>query len=347
MRSGEFLRLLLVLTLGLGAGVAVQRRLDPPPAARGDAPKSASATSAGAAASASDAHPAAGDAADDSDDTDAAATPDFDAELVMYDQPRLMQEALARLAPQTPGKTDLYILAFGGDGAEDVFRNEADYAQRLMEARFDAKGHTLALVNNPATVDTRPLATWSNLDLALDGLEKRMDPNEDILVLFLTTHGSADHVLLVDLDPLPLDQIGADDLADVLAKRPFRWKVVIVSACYSGGFVDPLKNATTMVITAARADRSSFGCGSDADLTYFGRAFFAEGLNQSDSFKGAFGIANTLVQEWEDRDGEEHSEPQLASTPMIEAKLRSWRDGITLGAPLPFAAPADTRTAKR
>jgi hypothetical protein len=339
MRGGEFLRLLLALAVGLGAGAAVQHQLAPAPAARAEATE---------AAAASEPRPAAGKAAEGTEEEEEeTAAPDFDAELVMYDQPRRMQEALAHLAPQTPGKTDLYFLAFGGDGAEDVFRNEAEYAQRLMEARFDAKGHTLALVNHPTTVDTRPLATWSNLDLALDGLEKRMDPDEDVLVLFLTTHGSADHVLLVDLDPLPLDQIGADDLADILAKRPFRWKVVIVSACYSGGFVDPLKNATTMVITAARADRSSFGCGSDADLTYFGRAFFAEGLNQSDSFKGAFGIARTLVEEWEDRDGEEHSEPQLASTPMIEAKLRSWREGITLGAPLPFAAPADTRTAKR
>jgi hypothetical protein len=339
MRGGEFLRLLLALAVGLGAGAAVQHQLAPAPAARAEATE---------AAAASEPRPAAGKAAEGTEEEEEeTAAPDFDAELVMYDQPRRMQEALAHLAPQTPGKTDLYFLAFGGDGAEDVFRNEAEYAQRLMEARFDAKGHTLALVNHPTTVDTRPLATWSNLDLALDGLEKRMDPDEDVLVLFLTTHGSADHVLLVDLDPLPLDQIGADDLADILTKRPFRWKVVIVSACYSGGFVDPLKNATTMVITAARADRSSFGCGSDADLTYFGRAFFAEGLNQSDSFKGAFGIARTLVEEWEDRDGEEHSEPQLASTPMIEAKLRSWREGITLGAPLPFAAPADTRTAKR
>lgn len=339
MRAGEGVRLLLVLLLGLLAGSELRRHYTPAPA------DAAVATPPAATATGKDPLPA----APDEDDAGAsnAAEPSFDAEMVMYDQQRQMDQALARLKPQVPGKTDLYFLAFGGDGGQDVFRNEAEYAERLMATRFDAAGHTLALINNPDTVETHPLATWSNLEIALAGLEKTMDPTEDVLVLFLTSHGDTDHTLLVDLDPLPLDQIGADDLAEILSKHAFRWKVVIVSACYSGGFVAPIKNATTMVITASRADRSSFGCGTDSDITYFGKAFFAEGLNQSDSFTGAFGIAKNLVDEWETQDKETHSEPQIATTTLIESKLRSWREGIHLGPALPFVAPAETLTAKR
>ena len=339
MRAGEAVRLLLVLLLGLLGGSELHRLYAPAPAV----PEAATA----AAAPSKEKSDTIAAPDDEDGSTSNAAEPSFDAEMVMYDQHRQMDQALARLKPQTPGKTDLYFLAFGGDGGQDVFRNEAEYAERLMTTRYDAAGHTLTLINNPATVETRPLATWTNLEIALTGLEKTMDPTEDVLVLFLTSHGDTDHTLLVDLDPLPLDQIGADDLAEILAKHNFRWKVVIVSACYSGGFVTPLKNATTMVITASRADRSSFGCGTDADITYFGKAFFSEGLNQSDSFTGAFGIAKNLVDEWETRDKETHSEPQIATTTLIESKLRSWRDGIKLGPTLPFVAPDETLTARR
>lgn len=277
--------------------------------------------------------------------------PDYSAERVFYDQHRLVAEALAALRPQTRGKTDLYAVVFAGDGDEDVFRNEAEYVERLFSQRFDADRRVLVLQNNPATVTRRPLATWSNLELVLDGLleRNRFDPEEDILLLFLTSHGDEDHYLYVGMDTLPLDWIGAEDLSRLFNERPFRWRVSIVSACYSGGFLDGLRNSTSMVITAARADRTSFGCGADSDITFFGKAFFVEGLNQTDSLRGAFEIARQLVAEWESEEDQPASEPQIASTPLIEAKLADWRRGLRLGPPLPFrtAAQADAQASAR
>jgi hypothetical protein len=274
--------------------------------------------------------------------------PDYSAERVLYDQRRLVDAALAALAPQTPGKTDLYVVAFAGDGDEDVFRNETEYVEKLFSQRFGSAGRVVVLQNNPATVTQRPLATWSNLEWVLDGLlqHDRFDVDEDVLLLFMTSHGDEDHYFYVGMDDLPLDWIQADDLARTLNARPFRWRVVVVSACYSGGFLDGLKNSTSMVITAARSDRTSFGCGSDSDITYFGKAFLTEGLNQTDSFRGAFELARQLIAEWEDKAGEERSEPQIASTPMIEAKLAQWRGGLKLGPPQPFAPAGAVATAQ-
>ncbi len=279
--------------------------------------------------------------------------PDYSAERVFYDQFRLVDEALASLRAQTPGHTDLYVVAFAGDGDENVFRNEVEYVEKLFSERFDARGRVVVLENNPATVETRPLATWTNLELVLDGLleQDRFDPDEDILLLFMTSHGDEDHDLYVGMDNLPLDWIGAEDLSEILNTRPFRWRVNIISACYSGGFVDGLRNSTSMVITAARADRTSFGCGANSDITYFGKAFFVEGLNQTDTFRGAFEIARQLIADWEAADEQQASEPQIASTPLIEAKLAQWRSGIRLGPPQPFApagapAPSNQSSAK-
>ena len=166
-------------------------------------------------------------------------------EQVIYSQPELLDKAIGQLKPRTSGKVNLYAIAFAGDGSENVFRNEAEYLQRLFASRFDAAGHVLVLENNPATLATQPLADWSNLETALDAVAAKMDPRQDILLLYLTTHGSEDHTLLVDMDPLPLDQIDAGDLPGILAEHPFRHRVVIVNACYSGGFIPPLRGAGT------------------------------------------------------------------------------------------------------
>jgi len=268
-------------------------------------------------------------------------------EQVLYAQPRMMRDALAQLGPRVPGQPNLYLLAFAGDGGEDVFRNEAEYAARLFAQRFGASAHSLVLENNPASLTTRPLASWSNLETALEGLGKVMQPDQDILLLYFTSHGSEDHDLLLDMDPLPLDQLGASDLAGILAMHPFKWKVVVINACYSGGFVPPLRGPGTLVLTAARADRSSFGCGSDSDITYFGKAWLVDALNHTDNFADAFQRASSEISRWERQDKLTPSEPQIDIGSGIAGQLALWRKGISPGPAVPFkpAAPAPAGSA--
>ncbi len=260
-------------------------------------------------------------------------------EQILYAQPERMRVALAHLAPRVPGKSNLFLITFAGDGEEDVFRNEVEFVDKLFEERFAAKGHVLTLVNNPATLSKYPIASLSNLELAIDGLAKRMNAEQDVLMLFITTHGSPKHELYVSLDPLPLDQIVPDDLADLFSDSPIKQRVFVISACYSGGFVDALKGPDTMVITAARSDRSSFGCGTQSEITDFGRAFFVDALNHTASFADAFAAASKEVDSWETRDHQAHSFPQISSDSLIEKALKRWRDGFHPGAPVPFASP--------
>ncbi|MES2404246.1 MAG: C13 family peptidase [Pseudomonadota bacterium] len=265
-------------------------------------------------------------------------------EQVIYAQPDMLARATAHLKPRTPGKVNLYAIVFAGDGSQNVFRNEAEYFDELFSKRLGAEGHVIVLENNPASLTTRPLATWSNLEDALDAVAAKMDTQQDVLLLYFTTHGSEDHTLLVDMDPLPLDQIGANDLPGILAGHPFKYKVVIVNACYSGGFIPPLKNPDSMVITAARADRSSFGCGEQSELTWFGHAFLVDALNKTDDFRQAFKLASTQVATWEKRDNYEPSEPQISFGNGIATQLAKWRKGLTPGPVVPFV-PASASSA--
>ena len=331
----------VAFVLGVGATAIVLHSKPEPPAAIAQTTKPAEHQT-----------PAAPD--DETTDDNGSSWPD-DAdspEQVLYAQPQRVQNALDRVTSRMPGRVNLYLIAFAGDGEENVFRNEAEYVVHQFVERYDAAGHTLLLVNNPDTLDTAPLASLTNLETAVDAIAKKMDRDNDVLMVFLTSHGTREHVLYVNMDPLPLDQIGPDDLADVFEKSHVRNKVVVISACYSGGFIDALKDEHTMVITAAREDRASFGCGTDSEITDFGRAFFVEGLNHDDSFTGAFNAAKSLIDAWETRDGEEHSFPQISTTPAIENVLQIWRQGIHVGPAVPFSpaakpSDADALTALR
>ncbi|MGH8029438.1 MAG: C13 family peptidase [Arenimonas sp.] len=246
-------------------------------------------------------------------------------EEIFANQPRLLDRALAQIAPGLPGQPDLYFVAFGPYGDQDVFLKESLYSSRLFEARFGAQGRTLTLVNNRQKLDELPLATVTNLDQSLKAIASRMNPAEDILFLFLTSHGSRDASLSIELANLSFKPLTAPALATVLKGSGIRWKVVVVSGCYSGTFLDALKADDTMVISAARADRTSFGCSDGAEFTYFGRAFFQQALNRTHSFAEAFGIASKLVAEWETREGRTRSEPQMVAGKLIEAQLEHWR----------------------
>jgi hypothetical protein len=258
-------------------------------------------------------------------------------EQVFAAQPEALHAALGRLAKRTPGKPNVYALAFGADGSEDVFRNEAEYLDKLMATRFGSPAHTLVLENNPATLASHPLASWTNLEGAVDGLAKVMNPKEDILLVYIATHGGSDHSLLVDMDPIPLDQLDPDGLAQILARHDFRWKVVVVNACYSGGYLPKLRGDGTLVLASARTDRASFGCGTDSDITYFCHAWLADGLNATPDFVDAFNKAKVEIAGWEKRDSVTPSEPQIDIGAGIEDKLTAWRKVAKIGPAVPFA----------
>ena len=191
-----------------------------------------------------------------------------------------------------------------------------------MRQRFDADGRSLLLVNNASTVLQLPLATQTNLRRALRGIGQRIDREEDVVVLYLTSHGSRTHELAVNFWPLELDAVTPTSLKAMLDDAGIKWRVVIVSACYSGGYIDPLKGDTTLVMSASDATHASFGCGSDSAFTYFGRALFDEELRRTHSFSEAFERARVSIRARENNLQEDYSNPQMAMGAAIADKLR-------------------------
>ncbi|MEX2647503.1 MAG: C13 family peptidase [Alphaproteobacteria bacterium] len=245
---------------------------------------------------------------------------DIDVEATYYDQSRLLRSHAMALAPQRPGIPDIYFLGFAGDAAQDVFLSEVRGARAVMDERFGTGGRSMLLVNNAATVRTNPIANRRNLVAALGAIADRMDKDEDILFLFLTSHGSPDE-LSVDFWPLPLVNLTAADLRRGLDASGIKWRVVVISACYSGSFVDDLAEPKTLVITAAADNALSHGCSDDRSFTEFGEAYFERALRETTSFVAAFQAARAAIEDREKADGVTHSRPMIALGEAMAGKL--------------------------
>jgi hypothetical protein len=245
-----------------------------------------------------------------------------DIEEIYYAQYDLMGETLDGLAPQRPSVTDLYFLGFGGDADDDVFMKEVQAARQLFDDRFDTPQRSLSLINNEQTVWTTPLANRHNLAQALNALGQVVDPEEDVVFLFLTSHGSPNRTLAANFDGFNLSPLYATELRNMLQEAGIKWRIIVVSACFSGGFLDILRDDYSLIITAAQRDRTSFGCGNDRDFTYFGEAYFRDQLSQSYSFIEAFRAAEAAIAMRETSEGLTPSLPQIDVGTAIKRKLR-------------------------
>jgi simple sugar transport system permease protein len=98
-------------------------------------------------------------------------------------------------------------------------------------------------------------------------------------------------------------------LREALDETGIKNRLVIVSSCFSGAFIPALANDTTIVLTAAAHDRTSFGCQPERDWTYFGEAFINQAMRQNRPLLDAFGTAKLLIESWEARDNVRPSLP--------------------------------------
>lgn len=265
---------------------------------------------------------------DDSDDDDY--HEGLDVEAIYYRQHDLLSGELGTLAPGREGLVDLYFAGFASWASQDVFMSEMDHVRALFDRRFDTTARSITLINNQSTVSTKPLASRHNLEKVLQHLSTVMDVEEDVLFLYLSSHGSKGANLAVNFYPLGLNNLEGATLRQLLDDSGIEWRVVVVSACYSGEFIDHLQDPKTLVITASRRDRSSFGCSQEREFTYFGESFFVDQLAEQHSFVAAYHASRAQLLERENQEGLTPSEPQIWIGEAIESKLDELEKRLTL-----------------
>lgn len=262
-------------------------------------------------------------------------------EAAFYAQPELLADMLNNVQPQRPAIHDWYFMGVAGHGEQDVFRSEIELTKDYFDHQFGTAGRSVELINNANTLSALPIASKTSIERALQSIAKKMDVNEDVLFLTLTSHGG-DKVIEMSNPPLALDNVDAKWLRQSLDKSGIKWRVIVISACYSGSFINDLKSPYTLVITASAANKSSFGCSNEAEYTYFGQAFFAESLPKLRRFQPAFEAASKRIAEREKMMGFEPSEPQLVMGEAIKAILPEFENSLK---PLPAVVIAPSTAA--
>jgi hypothetical protein len=140
-------------------------------------------------------------------------------------------------------------------------------------------------------------------------------------LIYFTSHGAPDGMLFGDAPRMTPD-VMANLVRGSCGARP---TVVIVSACYSGQFVNALQGPNRMVLTAARRDRTSFGCGADERYPWFDGCVL-ESLPTAIDFLALAADTRACITRKETAAGIEHpSEPQLFVGAEMQMRLPTLR----------------------
>ncbi len=241
-------------------------------------------------------------------------------EDAFYAQNNVLHQSLEEIQYGDFSQSHWYFLGVAGASYQDVFKSEIMRIKEQFDTRFGTFGRSVALVNNPSTRTELPIATRTSIEMSLRRIGQQMNKESDVLFLYMTSHGLQNQ-FEIENAPLDLKQVDPKWLRETLDQSGIRWRVIVISACYSGSFIPALQSDNTLIITASAADKASFGCSNEADYTYFGRAFFDQAMREQNSLRTAFDDAQKVVAQWESNQGFEPSEPQWVMGKNMELML--------------------------
>jgi len=228
-------------------------------------------------------------------------------------QPVLISKCLALIPARATDHPNIYTVAISPHGTQNLFSREARLALQRLGANYGGTAQRGVLLSNaPVDYTLVPLATTDNMTQVMGAIGRSTQTSpDDMLIVYLVSHGGPDAALQSALPGnIPIIAVSADTLADALERSNIRRRVIIISACFSGSWIPRLANDDTIIITAASASRTSFGCAEDRPLTYFGDAFlngpFSRGASLAESFEGA----RRTVTQWERDEKLLNSDPQ-------------------------------------
>lgn len=134
----------------------------------------------------------------------------------------------------------------------------------------------------------------------------------DIVLVYVSTHG-APGLLGRSVDSVQLEPVDVAQLRSWLAPLADRNTILILSACFSGSFIPPLAGPHRIIFTAARADRTSFGCQAGAQHTVFGESLLHALFPADESLHAVVDATRAAVKRRERALGvRQPSEPQVS-----------------------------------
>ncbi len=242
----------------------------------------------------------------------------------------LLDQQLAAVKPASSADAPprLFILSAALNDQSKAFRGDVDgFSDKLAALQKNAVSIRLS---NPVIGQTAdlPFATWENLGRAVRQMASAMRPTDKAVVM-LTTHGNV-NALSIHAGGQPYPDLSGQGLQRLLIPLERFEHGVVLSACFSGSFIPALRHDTRWIMTAASADRPSFGCQFSGTQTYFMQALLGQPLPADKTLAQWYEQAKKTVTERERREKlSPSSDPQFSPAKKLS-------EGVTIGAALGF-----------
>lgn len=200
-------------------------------------------------------------------------------------------------------------------GPSEAFDNaRRDVSKALVELGFDKN----ALQQFSVRPERYPADSPGRSDARAiyDALRLKAETAKTGCLFYISSHGSPDGAILGD--ELLRPQLLAAMLDDACPGRP---SVVVISACFSGVFIPPLQKSDRLIMTAARPDRASFGCGESDRYPYFDTCFLSEAPKAHDFATLGAGVQACVARKEKETGAKPASEPQVWIGPALRPML--------------------------
>ena len=223
------------------------------------------------------------------------------------------------------GLSDWAAIVVAGDwrahsGApSEVFDNARhDVGKALLAAGFSAANLREFSVRPDRYPADQPLK--ADVETVVDQLATLTARAQGGCLIYFTSHGSPDGIVVGDRIWIPG---GLGRLVDqTCGQRP---TVVIIAACFSGVFVPDMDGPNRMVLTAARPDRASFGCGESDHYTFFDTCLLQTLPRIHDFAALGPGVQACVARRESDLGASPPSEPQLKIGAALRPMLPLYR----------------------
>jgi hypothetical protein len=223
------------------------------------------------------------------------------------------------------GYSDWAVIVVAGDwhahdgSPSEIFDNaRRDVSAALGDIGFNPSNIAQFSVRPNRYPTTRPL--HSDVGSIADRLWSLSNRTHGGCLLYFSSHGSPSGLVLGEniLTPVRLD----DMISNACEDRP---TIVVISACFSGVFLRALEAPNRMILTAARPDRTSFGCGGTNKYPYFDACFLSS-VDDSSDFRGLALRTRQCVASMERATQmSPPSDPQIFIGSAIAPRLPAWR----------------------
>jgi len=252
-------------------------------------------------------------------------------EEVFTMQNDLMQKSFEGMSGSKRRITDIYSITFAPYRYQDVFMREAKFVTDSFIHILGIENRNVTLINNEETIFDLPLASTTNLGNSLKTIASLMQTKEDVLFLYITSHGDEENGISVALDYRhTMVNLSGERLAEMLKTSGIKNKVIFISACHSGALIPDLQDDNTMIITSAADNKQSYGCSNNTPLTYFAEAYFKQALTETTDLERAFHLTKDIVEKREKKENlSPPSDPQIFIGKNIKSVLKKYR-GATL-----------------